>query len=255
MPEKKNQPPVQQTTIGDDNVQIVGNQNVVNQTITQINVIVALATGKTLKEIGSEIAGIVSKARKSPDIVTKILHYLEAIQASVQTLGLERQYILSGARQCNIEEKEQVKALWTKLDLYLHEDNIRRPLSDALRGLDKCSQDIQKEAEAAWWRKQDKEAAVQAFTETSRKLWSALRNLSNNFYPGGSGMGIQTLLPIYQFLDAIKNGQDVEADKGKLRELALIALSDPSHLEWMNTTGQIEFLIAELQLAFSVRTK
>jgi hypothetical protein len=220
-----------------------------------MDIVTGLAAGKTLVEIGKGIADIVKKAKDTPNVVTKVLHYLEAIQASVQTLGLERQYILSDARKCNIEDKEQVKALWTRLDLYLHEDNIRRPLSDALRGLDTCSQEIRQEAEAAWWRKQDKEAAVQAFTETSRKLWSTLRNLSYDFYPGGSGMGIQTLLPIYQFLDAIYNDQDVEADKGKLRELALIALSDPSHLEWMNTTGQIESLIAELQLAFSVRTK
>ena len=225
-----------------------------------MDVITAIQAGKSLLEIGQEIAAIVRKAKDSPLVTTQVLLYLEAAQEAVNTLGLERQHILTDIRGCNIGKKEQVEALWSRLDRYLHEDNIRHHLEASINGLDACSNVIQKEATGAWWRRHNKEAAVKTFMSTLSELHSLLKRLTEDFYPGGSGMGIQTLLPIYELIDKIykdyQHGKlrikDSKSIEDKLGELALNALRDSSHEEWFKQTGKVEALVAELQLAFSV---
>ena len=131
-----------------------------------MDLITAITTGRSLLELGQDIAQIIKKAQGSPDVVKRLLLYLDAAKAAVSALGLERQRILSDVRKCDVRNSDQIHALWIRIDRYLHEDNIRPQLVDSISGLRACREVIEKEAKGAWWRKSNKETAVQEFTET-----------------------------------------------------------------------------------------
>src|SRR5215207_8768809 len=118
-----------------------------------------ITMGKSLLELGQEIAKVVKIAQDSPDVTKRVLLYLEVARAAVNALGLERQRILTDVRKCDVGDPDQVNALWARLDRYLHEDNIRPQLESSIRGLDACREEIERKAEGAWWRKRNKEAA------------------------------------------------------------------------------------------------
>jgi hypothetical protein len=186
--------------------------------------------------------------------------YLEAARASVFALGAERQQILSDVRKCDPSRADDVTALWARLDRYLHDDNIRPHLKSAIDQLQVCRNEIDKKSDAAWWRRRDNRAAAQSFSATLGELQSVLSTLTSNFYPGGSGMGIQTLFPIYQHIsqlrDAHKSGRrDTAYDRDTeiLADLARQALRDQSHEQWFTTTAKVDALVAELELAFSIK--
>ena len=71
-------------------------------------------------------------------------------------------------------------------------------------------------------------------------------------------MGVQTLQPIYGLLDKVrkrKKPQKVDPTRlesldEELADLVRQALRDPSHDEWVRSTGKIGRLVSELQLAF-----
>ncbi len=96
--------------------------------------------------------------------------------------------------------------------------------------------------------------------KTSYELESMLQGLSSNFYPGGSGMGVQKLVPIFEVITRVRDdakvgrvkASNVELVHEELGELARQALRDNSHEEWFRMAGRVEALGAELQLAFSV---
>jgi hypothetical protein len=211
---------------------------------------------------------------------------LKAIQDAVSALGRERQEILTDARKCDVQDHEQVSALWLRLDRYLHEDHVRPQLQIAISGLGACREAIEKEAKGILWRNHDKDAAVKTFSTTLGELEDVLRGLESNFYPGGSGMGIHTLRPIDALLSRVRNdpkfprgavtgaahpepaavklprrkirsspGQSdaSEALEEELGELVRHALRDPSHTEWFSKTAKVEALAVELELAFAVR--
>ena len=221
----------------------------------------AISVSKSLLELGQEIAEVVKKAQGSTDVTTRVLLYLESARVAVNALGLERQHILTDVRRCDVGDADQVNVHWTRLDRYLHEDNIRPQLENSIRGLYACRQTIEKEAKGVWWRKRDKQAAVKAFSNTLNELESILQGLSSNFYPGGSGMGVQTLVPIFRVISRVRDdnkfgrSQDsnVELVHEELGELARKAVRDNSHEDWFRKAGKVEALVAELQLAFSVK--
>jgi hypothetical protein len=139
----------------------------------------------------------------------------------------------------------------------LHEDNIRPVLEKSIRGLSGCYTAIESQAKGLRWRKRDKAAAVAEFSATLHELESTVSGLSSNFYPGMSGMGVQTLRPIYSLLDELRKAQTPKKDRPadlaldeQLSDLIRQALRDPSHDEWVRSTGKIGKLVAELQLAF-----
>jgi hypothetical protein len=177
---------------------------------------------------------------------------LEAVKASVVALGLERQRILTDVRKCDIGDAEQVDTLWTRLHVYLYEDNVSHYLRESTSGLAECLGRIEKEVKDGWWRNSDKEAAVRTFSTTLGELESTLANLTSNFYPGGSGMGIRTLMPIFDVVDEVRRNEKPHNNE-ELGQVALEALSDNSQRDWIQNTGKIETLIAKLQLSFDVK--
>ena len=223
--------------------------------------ITAMAASKSLLELGQEIAKVVKEAQGSPNVPKRILLYLEAARAAVNTLGMERQRILTKVRKTDVGDPDQLNALWERLDQYLHEDNIRPQLENSICGLGECRKAIKGEAKGAWWRKRDKEAASRSFSNTLNKLNSLLKGLKSNFYPGGTGMGVQTLVPIFKLISKARKDvrqrqfQNKELDlvHEKLGKLASQALRDKSHEDWFRMAGKVEALVAELQLAFSVK--
>jgi len=224
-----------------------------------MDLVTAITAGRSLLELGQEIARVVKIAQQSPDVVKRVLLYLEAARAAVNALGLERQGILSDIRKCDASNSDEVNALWTRIDHYLHEDNIRPQLETAIGGLRACRDVIEKEAQGAWWRKADKQAAVNEFTAALGELDSVLQGLTSDFYPGGSGMGVQTLAPLFEVIgkvrEDIRRGQprDVELVHEVLGELVLGALKDSSHEQWFRQAAKVEALVTQLQLAFSVK--
>lgn len=218
----------------------------------------AIATAKSLLDLGKEIGVMVKKADGTEEVTKRISLYLESTESAVCALGLERQRILTELRKLDVSNAEHVSAAWERLDKYLHEDNIRPVLEKAIRGLNGCHSAIEDQANGLRWRKRDKEAAVTEFSATLGELEQTLGELSSNFYPGMSGMGVQTLQPIYKLLDDVRkrkkpNEMDaagLESLDEKLADLVRQALHDPSHDEWVRSTGSIGKLVSELQLAF-----
>lgn len=218
------------------------------------------ATGKTVIEVGGEINNILTKARDNRHLTQKVLLYLDALKESIRALGLERQYILQDVRHCHIRDPQQVDAVTKRMSNYLYVDNISSRLRESLKGLNESRDSIQNQASGIRWRKRDKQEAVRQFLVTLDELEMLLQNLTNNFYPNGSGMGIQTLFPIYEELNQIneahKDGSSAELDfsalQERLGELLTTAVQDESQTTWFNTTGKLEALIMQLQIAFMV---
>src|SRR5262249_12349075 len=112
--------------------------------------------------------------------------------------------------------------------------------------------------------------AAQTFTDTLTELEQVSDRLSSNFYPGGSGMGVETLKPIYESITRVRDAHkrlrdtdkqkdtdhnqkiriDYDSDYADLGDLIVRALRHQSHEEWVHSTGHVERLIAELHLAF-----
>jgi hypothetical protein len=173
-----------------------------------------VAATKTLLSIAAKIAAAVTRANDEKlEPERRVVLYLEVAREAVNALGLERQRILSMARRCNIRKPKQVEALWARLDTYLHEDNVRPQLEKAVRGLQACAEPIKKHTEGIKWRKRDKQAAVAMFLSTCGELEQVLTELAHHFYPGSSGMGVGTLLPIEHQLREIR---DFQREKEKI---------------------------------------
>jgi hypothetical protein len=246
----------------------------------------AIATGKSLLSLAENMAAVIEKARASPDVVNRILLYLKAIQDAVSALGQERQAILTDACECNVQDPEQVSALWMRLGRYLRENHVRPHLQKAIGGLGSCREAIEKEAKGILWRNHNKEAAAKTFSLTLNQLERVLGGLESKRNPGRSGPGVQTLDPIYELLSRVRkdpkfrgaadtvpphpepaaikvsrrkshsgprHSDAFESLEEELGKRILKALRDPSHENWFRTTGEVEALVVELELAFSVR--
>ena len=225
-----------------------------------MDVAAVLTAGKSVLELGQKLAQLITKAQKNPDATRRVLLYLESARGAVQGLGVERQHILTDVGRCNVGNADQLNAVWTRLDVYLHQDSLRPQLESSIQGLRACRQTIEREANSAWWRKNDKQAAVETFSRTLFDLESTLQQLSNKYYPTTSGMGIQTLVPIFDLLTRVRKDQQfghfnrgsVESVHEELGELVAQALRDKDHEEWFRMAGKVEASVAELRLAFSV---
>lgn len=246
-----------------------------------------ITVAKSALTLGKEIAGIIEKADQSSDVTRRVLLYLKAAQTSVRQLGLERQRILTDVSQCDIGDPDELKAIRRRLHVYLHEDNYRIPLESSIRGLGACREAIKKKSKPAWWNRGSRTAAVAGFESTLKSLESALLSLTPGYR---SGVSIHTLIPIYDLISKVNNGanfsdsqdskakvplqnrpgiksrtrkstklptrntlEEPHATNERLASLVLKAYRDQSHMEWYKTTGEIEALIAELQMAFSIK--
>ncbi len=217
--------------------------------------------GKSAIELGQEIAKLIKKANDSPDVTKRVLIYLDVVKTSVGALGIERQQILTDVRKCDLSSDEQVNALWDRFNRYLFEDNIRPKLFSAMEGLKACNPEIEKKSKGWWWRAKNKEEAVKSFMHLLNELELLIAHLTSDFFPGGSGMGINTLMPVYNAIDEIRQKNksqkpdvpEIENYQEKIYELLQIAIRDSSHEEWFRVNGKVEALTTELQLAFSIK--
>lgn len=221
-----------------------------------IDVIEAINAGKTLADIAIEIGAMIKKAFASPDAVPRVLLYLNSARAAVQALGHERQQILTAMGRADLRDDAAVDVIWQRLDSYLHEDRIRLQLQAAIGGLKGCLTTIERQSSGLAWRGADKRAATALFVESLAKLDSMLEGLVSNFYPGGSGMGVETLRAPHEILAKLR-GQyrhgktpDAVAAQKDLDKLVRLARNDASDKKWVRLSGEVEKLIAELSLAF-----
>jgi hypothetical protein len=227
-----------------------------------MEVAAAMALGKSLIEIGKGLGELIEKAHNNNNVPERVIYYLQTAQSAVQALGIERQRILTEARCCDLSNKDEVTALFKRIDCYLYQDNVRRHLQAAMDGLRACEARLTSQGDSAWWRKSDKAAAVKQFVTTLSVLQQELKALSSDFYPGGgSGMGVATLKPIYGLIEKAKDRISAEESSDfslddlteKLSDLLSTAVTDSSNEEWIRSGGKVEALVAELELAFSVR--
>jgi hypothetical protein len=246
-----------------------------------------ITVAKSALTLGKEIAGLVEKADRSSDVTRRVLLYLKAAQSSVRKLGLERQQILTDLSQCDIGDPGEVKAIRRRLHVYLHEDIFRPTLENSIRGLGACREAIKKMSKPTWRNRGSRTAAVAGLESTLESLESALRSLTLGYR---SGVSIHTLMPIYDLISKANDGASFRHSQGsrvdsphdkrpgiksrapkstklatritveephatneRLASLVLEAYRDRSHMEWYKTTGEIEALIAELQIAFSIK--
>lgn len=225
--------------------------------VTASDVKLAGSAAKSVLGLAKELTALIKQALATPDLQQRVLLYLRAAQEAVRGLGMERQQILADARRCSVEDARQTFALWERMDTYLHQDHIRPNLLDAIAGLRGCKPSILAEAQKFSWRKKgNKRLAAESFIHTLTELEQVYDRLSSNFYPGGSAMGVQPLIPIYDLLARLcedhkhKNSIDYDAEYAKLGNLIRKALRHKSHEAWLRSSGQVERLIAELHLAF-----
>lgn len=217
-----------------------------------------IGVGLKLAELGLKLVEVIERA-KGPRVELMVLSYLQVAQVAIRELGQERQGILSDASGCDIQDKAQVEALSERMRVYLQEDNVRDPLQMAIAGLGGCRGDIERAAQGLKWRKRNKQKAVEAFLSTLNDLNAQAQNLVYDFFPEYSGQGLKTLKPIFDLIRRIDRtldqhlASDVEADEEHLAELVRDALRDPAQVEWIEKAANIERLVVELQLAFSVK--
>jgi hypothetical protein len=226
--------------------------------------LVPVGTGiKTLVELGQVLARVIGLARDSSPVELRVLLYLRVAQAAIQGLGRERQKIISDASICNIRDREEVGALRERMTIYLTQDNVRFQLQDAIEGLRGCHEPIERAAQGGLirWRKRDKRMAVNAFMITLSDLENQLQNLVYDYSPQFSGMGVPTLEKVYKLIERVcddlrqgltSDAEKIEADEEELVELVQDALLDPAQFVWREKSADIERLIVQLQLAFSV---
>lgn len=221
--------------------------------------ITTIGVGLKLAELGLKLVEVLERA-KGPRVELMVLSYLQVAQVAIRELGRERQGILSDASGCDIQDKAQVKALSERMRVYLQEDNVSDPFKRAIAGLEGCRGDIEHAAQGLKWRKRNKQKAVEAFLSTLKDMDAQANNLVCDFFPEYSGQGLETLKPIFDLIRRIDRAldqhlaSDVEADEEHLAELVRDALRDPAHVKWSEKAANIERLVVELQLAFSVKS-
>jgi hypothetical protein len=217
--------------------------------------------GKSAIELGQGIAKLIKKAKDGSDVTKRVPIYLDVVKTSVGALGMERQQILTDVRKCDLNNEEQVNALWNRFNRYLFEDNIRPKLVSAIEGLTACKSEIEKKSKAWWWRAKNKEEAVKSFMHLLDELELLIAHLTSDFFPGGSGMGINTLIPVYNAIDEIRkknksqkpDALEIENYQEQIYQFLRDAIRDSSHEEWFRVNGKVEALTTELQLAFSIK--
>jgi hypothetical protein len=220
-----------------------------------------LSLTKSLEDVGKELGTLISHATETPDVANRVVRYLEVVQTAVYALGRERQLIIEEVDKCNVGNPQQVEALRTRLHKYLYEDYVRKNLMDAVAGLKGSHAELKSKVHFIWWSDPSTDRAVKKFDATLSGLESFLEGLKNNFYPGGSGMGIVTLVPLYQLMGEIRDAGRANlvsaaqlADYNKERsQLLKNALADPSHVAWLTYGAEVETRIAELRSAFDMR--
>ena len=216
-------------------------------------------TGTKLVELAPKLAAMRKGASTSPRRVeSEALLYLEAARLAIHALGKERQGILSDASKCDIRDRDKVEALSERMITYLKEDNVRPELHEAITGLDRCLGRLKSQAEGLSWRRNDKLAAVGDFENTLHDLKQQLQSLEHAFFPEYSGQGLETLVKVHESVTDVRDNLrrsikvDVRADEQKLGRLIRSALRDPAQVEWIHKAADVEGLILDLQLAFSV---
>ena len=218
------------------------------------------AATPALAILAKELAPVLRRAVGASQLEQRVVLYLRVAQESVDGLARERQQILREASLCNVRKASEVEALWKRMYVYLHEDNIRVPFQKAVDGLHGCDASITEQAQKFSWRgKQTKQAAAEAFRHTRSELERVLQRLKNTVSPWGSGMGVRALGPIYDLLSDLRHDRNRKTDANydaaseKLGELIHHALRHASNDDWLAVSGQVERLVTELNLAFHWR--
>jgi hypothetical protein len=145
-----------------------------------------LGIGKSVLQIFANLAGKhIEKAKeyKEQDIRSSE-NYLEAARLAVTGLEEEYDQILVQAKNCDLGQADQLKSLSTRIDAYLTVDVLRPKLQDAVVGLARCRDALEKNAEGflLWlWPplKEKRQEAIAKFDQLLRDLEDYLKRLDD----------------------------------------------------------------------------
>ena len=213
--------------------------------------------GKSVLEVFAALAGkYIEKAReyKEQDI-RACENYLEA--ARIAITGLEEEYdqILVQAKNCDLGQADQIRALKTRVDAYLTVDILRPKLQDAIVGLGQCRDALRKNAEGflLWlWPplKEKRQEAIAKFDELLQELEEYLKKLDEEglkYLRAGTGVGVATLQKIQDYLDTRPQGN---IDPYGLARRVSEFQRDPSKDHLMDHIKRIRETIHALRYAF-----
>jgi hypothetical protein len=209
---------------------------------------------------GKDLAALNKSAAKAADLQERISLYMRSVQKSITELGKERQAILRAAQNVDVRKAKQVDAVFSRLDTYLRDDNIRPRLKPAVAGLKGCADRVNAEAHRLNWRlrtNKDKAKSAKEFINLLENLNGYVEGLQTNFLPQSpSGQGVMTLQPIHNVLQKVREARkcreaiDYDERDEELTDALSKAYADESNTNWMNYTAKVETLLAQMSLAF-----
>jgi hypothetical protein len=233
-----------------------------NMPIEPFLAIIKAATGtfSTMLRVLKQLKALNNHAEApTTELQERVTAYLVSVQRAVDALGAERQDILREAIYADLRDPKSVLVLHKRVDTYLNKDEISRELTRALEGLKGCASKIKAEAESFSWRNNDnKTRAAEHFVQLLGQLELFLGQLTN-FFPGPSGIGVRTLFPVYEKLDALMQNQtdgkqiDCEAVRQDIANAVRLAREDDSNRKWIDNSARVENEIAELYLSMGWR--
>src|SRR5215813_11878759 len=216
-----------------------------------------IGIGKSVLQFFATLAGKhIEKAReyKEQDI-RACENYLEA--ARIAITGLEEEYdqILVQAKNCDLEQPDQIRELKTRIDAYLTVDILRPKLKDAVVGLALCRERLRANAEGflLWFwppLKEKRQEAIAKFDKLLQDLEEYLSKLDDEglkYLKAGTGVGVMTLLEIQNYLDFRPQGN---IDPHGLARRVSEFQRDPSKGHLMDYIGRIRETIHALRNAF-----
>ena len=213
--------------------------------------------GKTVLQLFANLAGKhIDKAKeyKEQDI-RSCENYLEAARLAVTGLEEEYDQILVQARNCDLGQPDQIRSLSIRIDAYLTVDVLRPKLQDAVVGLARCRDALEKDAEGflLWlWPplKEKRQEAIAKFDQLLCDLEDYLKRLDDEglrYLKAGTGVGVATLREIQTYLVS-RPGGNVDP-YGLARRVAEFQ-RDPSKDDPMNYIKRIRETIHDLRNAF-----
>jgi hypothetical protein len=187
--------------------------------------------------------------------------YLAAVHTAIAGLEAEYDQILEQARNCNLDDLEQIQQLNMRIGNYLDVDRLRPLLWRATAGLEQRSDALKENADrfGQWpWAKIDRQAAVKEFALLLDELvgyQEALEQEGLQHRPAGTGVAVMSLQRIQKFLNSFRSQQQFHVGHEKKGQTDLVQLVDEFKRDRTKDglrkyTERIETVLFRLEKAF-----
>ena len=205
------------------------------------------------------IAGHLKEAEQyAKEDVRSCQGYLKAASAAIVALEAEYDQILVQAKITDLNQGDEVKQLYGRIETYLTVDKLRPMLQEALSGLKGCREALEKNADRflQWpWKKDDRQQAIKEFTSLLGNLDLYLTELGKTGFGNLkyiSGVGATALVRVQNYLRDYQAQQKLQGvpDQADFFELIHEIQKDRTKDYLMNRIDHIENIIHKLIQAF-----